>query len=93
MLRYAQPTEESYGYREAIRVTAENIQYCADWCDGIRKDSHISMNVTGCVKKARVGDWVIKGADRRFYPSHHSVFIVMFQMESSTKAHNENPSY
>lgn len=72
---------------EAVRLSANNYRYVADWCDARitntvrdKNDATDSVQIALEIKTlegrmiCNIGDWVIKGIKGEFYPCRDDIF-------------------
>jgi len=74
---------------QAIRVTAENIQEVAEWCDGTIKDADLPATNAAYIRvpaynrnptRARIGDWITRlGDSTNFRVYQNKTFLQAFR--------------
>jgi hypothetical protein len=65
---------------EAEQLTEENGERLAIWCHGEFHGTRMSiMLIDGQTVQAKIGEWIIKGANGEFYPCDADVFAKSYE--------------
>lgn len=72
---------------EAQRVTVNNLDQIASWCNGSVKgiclplhEQVIDIQTLEGEMRADVGDWIIKGVKGEFYPCEPEIFDLTYEV-------------